>query len=81
MIEQTLPIVKTKKQGADESLPFEVTKAAHNAIRRSQLFDFLHAFAIAGLIWEVVALGYDSIEPDAHVEPRACFLQVVGEGR
>ena len=50
---------------------FEIAKSADHAVGGALLLDFLHAVALAALVGQIVALGDNAVEPDAHVEPFA----------
>ena len=67
MIQQALFIVEAQHKRthhfASTSAFFPVTKASDHAIRRTHMFDFLHAVAIAGLIRKINAFGDDTVAP------------------
>src|SRR5258708_12212974 len=69
VIEQPFSIVEAEQQGTDQRLLFQIAKASDHTIGCTLRFNFLHASALSGLVGQIRALGNDSVEPHAHMEP------------
>src|SRR5690242_18884721 len=58
-------VVQAKQQGAHELSLRGITEPTNDAVGGARLLDLEHAVAIATLIWQIDALGDDSIESAA----------------
>ena len=67
MVKQTVGIIKTKQERADNlaaGLKFlGITESADDTIGTSISFYLLHAVAVASLIWKIETLRNDAIAP------------------
>ncbi len=82
MMEQPAFIIQSEQQGPHGFLALIVTEAADDAVCRSEVFNFLHAQAIARLIGQVPTLGDDAVETRTDLsQPFPGFGRPCGCGR
>jgi len=62
VVQQAVRVVEAEEQRADDLGLRAVAEAANHAIRAAEVFDLLHAVALARAIVEVAPFGDDAIE-------------------
>ena len=82
MIQQTLAVIESQQQRADNLAFLGVTKSAHNTISGPLAFDLLHRRALTAVVWNVQSLADHTIEIGAGaLIPTPGFSKISGGRR